>query len=87
MGPADPSSGHGRLIGIYIDVSGELAPDGGYRMCRVERTRLGKIMLAPVDDECVMSAMIRTMTADELELVMQSFYVQQRQLDDESRTG
>lgn len=67
-------TGHARrFIGYFIMTHGDLAPDGGYRQCRVEATPSGQIVLAPLDEGSPLAALIRTVTLAELDQLLTLF--------------
>lgn len=64
-----------RTIGYFVMTEGELAPDGGYRQCRVLATRSGRIILAPMGGDD-WGAIINTVRLWELSAILGSFYAQ-----------
>ena len=69
----EAATGTVRTIGVFIMTEGERAPDGGYRQCRVQVSRAGRIVLAPIDDDSF-GAIIRTVTLPQLACIMSGFY-------------
>ena len=70
---ADDGIAGPRTIGYFVMTEGPLAPDGGYRQCRVRATRSGKIILAPVEGDG-WGAIIHTVRLCELHAILTSFY-------------
>lgn len=69
----EAATGTVRTIGVFIMTEGERAPDGGYRQCRVQVSRAGRIVLAPIDDDSF-GAIIRTVMLPQLACILESFY-------------
>lgn len=65
-----------RTIGVFIMTEGPLAPDGGYRQCRVQVTGSGKIILAPLGGDC-WGAVIHTVTERQLACLFDTFYAEE----------
>lgn len=60
-------------LGIFTMTAGPLAPDGGFRQCRVMATRGGDIVLMPLHSDHY-GAIIRTVSETELLGIMDIFH-------------